>query len=382
MNIVIGGGIGGLTLAVAMQQRGLAVEVYEAVEAFEAVGAGIALSSNAMQVLDWLGGAEAVVEAGAEIETAEVVKVSGQRIQRAEMAEFRRTFGWGTVAIHRADLHGILWEKLADGTVRFGKVCRRVEQSDGSVRVGFDDGSEVAGECVVGADGIQSRVRGEVFGMVQLRYSGQTCWRGVVPFEWERHQKARLREIWGGDVRFGYTAIGEGKYYWFAPVVEPNPDDCELGKSELVEMYDEFPEPVGQLLEATEAGSIIRTDLYDVEPMASWSSGRVVLLGDAAHAPTPNLGQGAAQAIEDGWALAASLDRAEGPEPAFRRYEKARLQRANGITQQSRRFGQLAHLDSPLVGGALHAALGAIPEPLNRWGMRRLLDVSYLEGLG
>jgi 2-polyprenyl-6-methoxyphenol hydroxylase-like FAD-dependent oxidoreductase len=191
-----------------------------------------------------------------------------------------------------------------------------------------------------------------------------------------------MREIWGGEVRFGYTPIGGGHYYWYAPIVEPNPDNCQLGKSELTEMYAGFPEPVGELLAATDPASIVRTDLYDVEPMQSWSAGRVVLMGDAAHAPTPNLGQGAAQAIEDGWALAAAIDGAERPESAFRRYEEARMQRANGITRQSRRLGQLAHVVSPLVGGALHAALGAIPGPLNRWGMRRLLDVSYLEGLG
>jgi 2-polyprenyl-6-methoxyphenol hydroxylase-like FAD-dependent oxidoreductase len=198
---------------------------------------------------------------------------------------------------------------------------------------------------VIGADGLHSRVRRELFGDEPLRYAGYTAWRGICA-RGDLVQEGQTSETWGRGTRFGIVPIGHGPAYWFAVLTTPAGGRDEPGRAResLLRHFGDWHAPVRALIEATEETAIMRHDLFDRMPRETWSRGRITLIGDAAHPMTPNLGQGGCQAIEDAVVLAEELDKTK-PD-AFARYEKRRLSRANGFVQASRRMGALAQLEN------------------------------------
>lgn len=379
--VVIGGGIGGLAAALALQEFGFEVEVYEQEERGSELVAGTWVPPNAMRILGRLGRAEAVREVGVPIERIRVERRNGRAIRQVEFGAIRRRTGFGNTSVRRSTLRRLLREELAEGTVRFGRACRQVEREGDEVRVVFEDGSSRGADLLVGADGIESHVRGDIFGMVRLRYGGQIRFLGLADRAFPGDERGVTREIWGGKHRFGYWGVDGGRTFWFAAIAEPNPEAVDWGRERLRSAYDEFSGKGGELMEATPSEHLERTEPRDVRPLETWSAGRVLLVGDAAHAPLPNLGQGAAQAIEDGWALAASLDRWESVAEAFERFEAARVARANRVIRQSRFLGRIAHLDSPVAAGARDWLLEVVPDAIERLEAEWLYDVDQLVGM-
>lgn len=367
--IIIGAGIGGLTTAVALKRSGVQVAIYEAAPTIEPVGAGIMMAPNAMWVFAQLGIEAAVVAAGAELQHASIQDHRGRVLQTVDMTAIGRRFGHGSVVMHRAEIHQILTEQIEPDTLHLGKRCVACRQTAESVVATFEDGTEASGDFLIGADGLNSVVRQTIFPDARLRYAGQTCWRGVVsatiPGPYANSER------WGPGLRVGLVPIGAGRVYWFAT------ENCEAGgvdepdpRPRLQELFGGFAEPVPSILGQTEPDSIVRHDLYDLHPLPHWSIGRITLLGDAAHAPTPNLGQGGAQAVEDAWVLADELSRAGDPALAFERYEQRRIEKANRIIRDSRRFGWISGFENPV--------LCAIRNRLVRWtpdvAARRTVD--------
>lgn len=379
--VVVGGGIGGLATALALQRFGFDVEVYEQASPSSALGAGTWVPPNAMRVLERLGRAEAVRDRAVPIELLGVDRAGGGRVGSIEFEPIRERTGYGTYSIRRSTLRDILQEGLDEGTVRFGETCRRVEPVEGGARAFFEDGTSERADLLVGADGIESYVRGDIFGMVRLRYGGRIWFRGIADAEFPEKQTGVAREIWGGPERFGYSKVDGDRVYWFAPIAEPRPEETDWNRERLRERYSEFSNRAVELIDATPPEDFDRVAPRDVRPLETWSAGRVVLVGDAAHAPLPNLGQGAAQAVEDGWALAAALDRWGDVEEALRRFESVRVGRANRVIRQSRFLGRIAHLDSPVAAGARDWLLEAVPEPFQRLGAEWLYDVDHLIGM-
>lgn len=356
--IIIGGGIGGLCVANSLQRVGIDVRVYELAPALEPVGAGIIMAPNAMWVFQTLRMAAAIEERGVCLERLGIADWRGHTLQTMDCRTMERAFGNPIVAIHRAELHQILFEHLEGDVVRLGRRCVQCSQTRDEVVATFEDGSQATGDFLIGADGLRSAVRNTLFPKARLRYTGQTCWRGVlntalpdgpVDSEW-----------WGRGVRVGFLPIGQGQVYWYAAANrEAGGVDDTDPRPRLLEVFGGFAEPVPSMMAQTTPGAIIRHDLYDLHPMASWSIGRITLLGDAAHAPTPNLGQGGAQAVEDAWVLADELATTGAPAIAFERYERRRLPKANKIIRESRRVGW--------IGGLKQPALCALRNLLVRW---------------
>jgi 2-polyprenyl-6-methoxyphenol hydroxylase-like FAD-dependent oxidoreductase len=377
--LVIGGGIGGLTAAVALRRRGIDAHVFEAAPALQPVGKGIWVPTNAMQVLDRLGLAGAVHAAGCPLERIEVCNLAGAVLMAVDVRAFAAKYGHPTISIHRADLVRVLAGALPPDALHLGKRLTGLAASDDGVIARFDDGSEARGDVLIGADGIRSAVRDYLFPGVPLRYSGQTCYRGVADLALPPELARTCREIWGGEARLGFSAVGEGPVYWFGTVSRPEGSPLATGAAladELAARYAPFPGPIPTIVRATPPGEIIRTDLHDIPPLRRWWQGRVALLGDAAHAMTPNLGQGGAQAIEDAYVLAEQLG-SRAPDAAFAEYQRIRKPKADWVARTARGLGRMAHLRSGVLRRLRDLGLRLAPASAHARQIDRLLRLDY-----
>ena len=355
--IVVGGGIAGLCAAIALRRTGNEAVVLERAPRVDPVGAGITLFANAMRALDRLGVGEAVAARGAAATRSAIFTLDGRELLRvpSDLLE-------GTVALHRADLQAEL--AAASGDVRLGVEVAAVEQGEDGVVARSTDGREERGDLLVGADGLSSVVR-RAIAAVPIRYAGYTAWRGVcsVPVE-----AGRLSESWGVGERFGLVDIGGGRTYWFATknAVEGEPDEPGGRKAEIRRRFSGWHEPIAAVVEAVDESAILRNDVYFLEPLPRWSDGRVVLVGDAAHATTPGVGQGAAQAIEDAVVLADRLVHRDEIATALAEYETIRRPRAEAVHKMSRRADKAAQLANPLGWRLRNAVVRVLPERAQR----------------
>lgn len=350
--IIMGGGIGGLCTALALQQHGFSVKVYEKAKKFGEVGAGITLWSNAIKVARALGFADAILAAGSKVQQSQIRAKDGEALFNAGMGDMESKFGEPVVAIHRADLHEILVQALAPDTVVMNTQSVRFEQDDKGVTVHFDHGAPATASLLIGADGIHSTVRQQLFPAITLRYSGYTAWRGVVETENES-ALGLTSETWGRGARFGIVRIDRQRVYWFATHNQPagekvTPDER---KATLQRIFKGWHTPIDHLLEATPAAAILQNDIFDVEPFTPWSKGRVALLGDAAHPTTPNMGQGACMAMESAYALARAMREESDHQAAFARYERERHERTAWITKTSWAIGRGGQIENALLIG-------------------------------
>lgn len=350
--IIIGGGIGGLCTAIALQQYGFEVKVYEKVRKLGEVGAGLTLWSNAIKVLRKLGVADAVINTGSKLKRSQIRADNGETLFDARTDEMESKYGEPVVAIHRADLHEILINALKLETLRLNMNCSRFEQDDEKVTVHFENGESDSADVLIGADGIHSVVRKQMFPEIELRYSGYTAWRGVV----ETENEAALgltSESWGRGARFGIVRVDRKRVYWFATKNQAIGEQAtsEKRKSKLLGIFNKWHKPIEHLLDSTPAETILQNDICDIVPFASWTKGRVTLLGDAAHPTTPNMGQGACMAIESAYVLARALG--EGPDyrSALKRYENERHERTAWVTNTSWTIGKGGQVENPLLIG-------------------------------
>lgn len=345
--IIVGGGIGGLCAAISLRKAGLEVKVYEQAAELRAVGAGLTIWANAIKALRRLGVADQVIRAGAKIERGELRTSSGRVLSRSHPGELEERFHEPTVALHRAELHEILLDALPKGTVSLGAHCTGFEDDGESVAASFSSGQSERADLLVGADGIHSVIRRQLFPEVRPRYSGYTTWRGVV----ETRDEAALgttSESWGCGARFGIVRVDRERVYWFSTANTPAGQKLSPAenKSLLLKLFKGWHHPVEQLIESTPAETILHNDIYDLAPMKSWSRGRVVLLGDSVHATTPNMGQGACMAIESSLALARCLSGGPDLSTSLHRYESERRPRTAWVTAQSRRIGRIGQFEN------------------------------------
>ncbi|MDX3547608.1 FAD-dependent monooxygenase [Streptomyces europaeiscabiei] len=343
---VVGGGIGGLAAAVALHRRGWRVEVLERSPEFTEIGAGISLWPNALHALEALGLAGAVRALGAVEAVGGVRDRQGRWLSRTDNAELARRFGHPLVVLHRADLLRVLTEALPADSLRPGSEVSVVRDGGHGLVVDHRRG-ESRPDLVVGADGLRSVVRRALWpDATGPRYAGYTAWRTVT--EPLAEPPSEGAAIWGRGARLGYTALPGGRMYCFATASLPA--GAASGSSEYAELLRRFgswPDPVPTLLAAVPADTVLRHDLYDLPPLPSFVRGRVALLGDAAHAMTPNLGQGACQALEDAVTLAHCLDGTPDVAAALRSYDLLRRPRTQAVTRRSARLGAIGQLSWP-----------------------------------
>ncbi|MBI3649889.1 MAG: FAD-dependent monooxygenase [Acidobacteria bacterium] len=361
--IIIGGGIGGLCAAIALRQQGVEAQVFERVATLKEVGAGLSLWLNAIKALDKLGMAETLQALSIPQISGGIRTSSGDLISGAMPEAVQKRFGAALILmVHRAELHTALLEKLGKENVRLAAECCGFEQDDEGVTARFSDGQTVRGDFLLGADGINSVIRAQLFAPAKPRYAGYTAWRAVTKFD-SPFFKHGASESWGRGARFGLIPMSEGRVYWFATknTKEGAADAARGRKREVAECFRGWHQPIEAAIAATEEQDILRNDIYDRQPLPSWTKGRVTLLGDAAHPMTPNLGQGACQAIEDAVELADSVSHNRDLLAALQTYEARRLQRTNKIATQSWRIGKMGQLENAFARILRNSFIKLIP---------------------
>ena len=373
--LVVGAGIGGLTTAIALRRAGVEIAVLERAAELRESGAGLLLGANAIKVLDRLGLGDAVREIGAPTMVGNLFSWKGETLVSLSADQVVELVGAESFAVHRADLQAILLQALGDDSVRLGAELTNFAQDEKNVRAFLADGGEHSADLLVGADGIHSKVRDNLHGYHSPVYAGYTSWRGVVDYQRELLSQGGGFESWGRGTRFGCARMGGGRMYWFATRNAPEGGDDSLAGSRqaLLDMFRGWHEPIRELIEATTEKDIRRDDIYDRKPTKRWGRGRVTLLGDAAHPMTPNLGQGACQAIEDAFVLAECLREEARVEEALGLYETRRTGRTAAIVRLSRRMGQVGQLENPRLCRLRDAAVKKMPDRFQRRQLQMVL---------
>ena len=356
---IVGGGIGGLTAALALIRHGVEVEVFEQAPELKELGAGVQISSNGTRVLYALGLGEAIEKVG--------VIVAGKEIRLWSTGQTWKLFDLGAVSVerygfpymmfHRGDLHGALLDairRVKPDAIQLGRKCTGVAQGADKVELQFENGERANAPIVIGADGVQSRVRLAVFGADRPEFTGIVAWRGLVPRERvPAGIKLDVGTNWvgpGGHV-VHYPVRG-GELLNFVGLLER--DDWRVESWTVQGTRDEFANDFRNW--HPDVHACIRSvdvpykwALFARPPMPAWSSGRVTLLGDACHSMLPMLAQGAVMALEDGYVLARCVAKYGVTPEALTRYETVRRERANravsGSAENAKRFHNpdLAH---------------------------------------
>ncbi len=353
--LIVGGGIGGLATALCLRARGVPFELFEQADAFREVGAGIQLSANVMRLLMRLGlggplAAIGVMPKGLEVRSWK----SGERILWTPLGyEAEKHFGAPYYHAHRAEILDVLVTALGTANVNLGCKVSSVSCAPDSASLMLEDGKAHTGEIVVGADGIHSNIRDQLFGRSTPSFSGNVAWRGTMPAENVEGLKLEFLSSnwWGPERSFVHYYISAGKTHnWIgvgrsrAPSRESWSATGAVGEA-LAEYAGWHPQVLAVIRATTR---LFRMALYDREPLPAWHAGRVVLLGDAAHAMLPYHAQGAAQSIEDAYVLAACIAGASGsPIEAVERYERIRKERAEWVQRYSRQAEELFNMSDP-----------------------------------
>ena len=375
--IIVGGGIGGLTTAIALQKVGIEAHVYERAPLICEVGAGISLWTNAIRVLDLLGLGEEIQSHAYANAAASIRDSRGKTISTVSIEDLEKKFGTAIAVVHRADLIEILLKALPSDQIHLGCELTDFSQDTGGVTAQFANHKVAKGEVLVGADGLHSVVRSHLLNDGPPRYSGYTAWRAVVNFDGPGLAPS---ETWGPGRRFGIVPMTNGRIYWFATQNAKEGEQDHLGQSKvrLLQLFGGWHAPIQSILEATEDSAILRNDIYDRDPISQWGSNRITLLGDAAHPTTPNLGQGGCLAIEDAVVLAACLARTINLDAALREYEARRAPRTRENVLASRSIGKFAQLENPILSFLRNLIISATPRSLSN---RQLNSVVSFEAL-
>ncbi|TIX43735.1 MAG: monooxygenase, partial [Mesorhizobium sp.] len=301
--VIIGAGIAGLAVAKGLRLLGWETEIYEQASELKPLGAGLSLSANALRALRVLGLYETVVAEAQPIHRLDLLDDEGQVLQSTDFQRFSQRYGHLSMAVlHRGDLHRALLTELPRSIIRTDMECVDARQVGDKIVLHFADGEIVESELVLACDGIHSAVRRALFPESREHFARYACWRAISPGLPQGMDPARLTESWGAGKRIGLAAIPGERVYWFGCCGAERLHDPKLAQADLAgvkAMFSGFHDPVPEVLDRTPADSLIWTDILDLDPMPSFTRGNAVLLGDAAHAVTPDLGQGAGLAMED-----------------------------------------------------------------------------------
>jgi 2-polyprenyl-6-methoxyphenol hydroxylase-like FAD-dependent oxidoreductase len=374
--LIQGAGIGGLTLAIALQRLGYKVAVVERARGLAEVGAGIWMAANPMQVFDRLGLAEKIIQAGWTVRLLRLQDAKSGEIQTTDMSKIAKRYGFETIALHRGVLLRLLYEQLQADSVHFGCEIHSVNQSGNQVFGSLSDGSSYSAAIIVGADGINSQMRRMAGLGGERRYSGSSSYRAIargariLPAEADHE----AYEIWAKGCRVGFSKINADDFYWYmtfdAPAGESRSANEAKAHAETL-FRAHFPQWI-ELLHHTPAEDLLRTDISDLKPLAQWSSGRIGLIGDAAHATTPNLGQGGAMAVEDALVLTDSFEKCGLNEAAWNRFEQIRRKKVDWTVSTSWSIGKVCQMGNPFLRALRNFALKRTPESVTQRQIEQL----------
>ncbi|MDV8151454.1 FAD-dependent urate hydroxylase HpxO [Acinetobacter pittii] len=363
MNVVIiGAGMGGLTTGIALKKFGHQVRIFEQTEKILPVGAAISLWSNGVKCLNYLGLTDKIAKLGGQMDDlAYVDGLTGDVMTQFSLLPLIEEVGQRPYPVARADLQNMLMDEFGRDQIYLGKKMVSLEDKADYVEVHFADGSSTQADLLIGADGTHSLTRTYVLGQqVQRRYAGYVNWNGLVEISEDLAPAQQWTTYVGEGKRASLMPVADGKFYFFLDVPLPagldnNRDDY---KKLLKQYFVDWCQPVQQLVERLDPQKTNRVEIHDIEPFTQFYKGRVVILGDAAHSTTPDIGQGGCQAMEDAIYLARSLQiNTLGLEDALRRYQNKRNERANELVLRARKRCDVTHMKDEAVTQAWYEEL-------------------------
>ncbi|PHN06554.1 FAD-dependent monooxygenase [Flavilitoribacter nigricans] len=373
---IIGAGIGGLTTAIALQQKGITSNLYEQAKAIQPVGAGIILANNAMQVYEKLGLRKELEAAGNPISAMKITDPQLKPISEVDLAHFEKKYQVRNIAIHRGALQQILAERLPKNTVHLGHELIRVDKDQSAYVLHFKHGAQLRSSQLLGADGLNSVLRQSLFNENTIRNAKQVCWRGVTDFTLPKPYRHELNEAWGIGDRVGFVQIAPNQAYWYAlKSFLHDPGEYPLG--EINEYYRDYHPVIRELIRSTPLENIHTAVISDLAPIKTWHRENVCLLGDAAHATTPNMGQGACQSIEDAYILSACLAKYE-LNRAFAEFQRLRMPKAHQVVNTSWRLGKIAHWQHPLAITLRNQLLRLTPQSISQKQSARIFQLEQV----
>ena len=349
--LVVGGGIAGLTLATALHRRGFEVNLVERAEEWQAAGAGLSVQANGMRILRRLGLDQAVIDAGCIFRRWVFADQDGEALCEIDLDRV-----WGDVGpcvgIARSRLQQVLVKGAAAVPTRLATTVTSLDDDARQVSVGFTDGTQETYDLVVGADGIRSVVRDLAFARVDPTFAGQIAWRSISPVALPGSPSV---QFWLGDgCFFGLCSIDEGHTYGFGYLIHDRHRDPVDGRLErLRHRFGGFGPTVRDYLARLETDEQVHCSTIEWVEQERWHAGRVVLIGDAAHASSPMMGQGGAMAMEDAWVLAEELQGHGTLEQALTAYVERRAPRVHWVQRQSRAVADSFELPPHLLHRAL-----------------------------
>lgn len=351
---IIGAGMGGLTTGIALKKFGHKVTIYEQAEKILPVGAAISLWSNGVKCLNYLGLTEQVAKLGGQMDQlAYIDGLTGDTMTQFSLLPLIEEVGQRPYPVARADLQNMLMDEFGREDIQLGKKMVELQEQKDGVLVKFADGTEIKTDLLIGADGTHSITRAYVLGeQVSRRYAGYVNWNGLI----EISEKLTPADQWttfvGQGKRVSLMPVADGKFYFFFDV--PLPVGLENNWAEyktlLKQYFEGWCAPVQHLIDALDEQKTNRVEIHDIEPFAQFYKGRVVIVGDAAHSTTPDIGQGGCQAMEDAIYLARSLQiNTLGLEDALKRYQNKRNERANELVLRARKRCDVTHMKDEAV---------------------------------
>ncbi|WP_439488160.1 FAD-dependent monooxygenase [Algoriphagus sp.] len=372
---IIGAGIGGLSTALALEKKGFQPRIFEQARELKALGAGIILASNAMQVYRKLGLEKELIDAGIPLRALTITDKNLEPISRIDLSYFKDKYGLQSVAIHRGRLQEILLGQLKQTELCLDHTLKNITVDSHGCQLEFEKGHRIHSNLLVAADGIRSKVRDSLFPESKIRTMNQVCWRGVTDFILPDKYKNELHEAWGHGDRFAFVQFDKKQIYWYA-VKSFGQSEQELSADHLSSYFRGYPKIVREIIHATAINTLHTTVMQDLNPIHNWHSGAVCLLGDAAHATTPNMGQGACQSIEDAYILAECLSQQDIPE-AFAKYQQIRMPKAHQVVNQSWQIGKISHWKSPISAAVRNSLLRMVPARVNRVQLEKLFELEH-----
>lgn len=346
---IIGAGMGGLTTGIALKKFGHRVTIYEQTEQILPVGAAISLWSNGVKCLNYLGLTEQVAKLGGQMnDLAYIDGLNGEVMTQFSLAPLIEEVGQRPYPVSRAELQNMLMDAFGRQDIQLGKRMVSIEDKGQHVEIGFQDGSTVCAALLIGADGTHSMTRQYVLGkQVERRYAGYVNWNGLVEISEDLAPAQQWTTFVGEGKRASLMPVAEHRFYFFFDV--PLSAGLENQRSEykplLKQYFSGWCPQVQRLIDSIDEQKTNRVEIHDIEPFTQFYKGRVVILGDAAHSTTPDIGQGGCQAMEDAVYLARALQiNTLGLEDALKRYQNKRNERANELLLRARKRCDVTHM--------------------------------------
>lgn len=346
---IIGAGMGGLTTGIALKKFGHRVTIYEQAEQILPIGAAISLWSNGVKCLNYLGLTEQVAKLGGQMnDLAYIDGLNGEVMTQFSLAPLIEEVGQRPYPVSRAELQNMLMDEFGRQDIQLGKKMVSIEDKGQHVEIGFQDGSTASAALLIGADGTHSMTRQYVLGkQVERRYAGYVNWNGLVEISEDLAPAQQWTTFVGEGKRASLMPVAEHRFYFFFDV--PLSAGLENQRSEykplLKQYFSGWCPQVQRLIDSIDEQKTNRVEIHDIEPFTQFYKGRVVILGDAAHSTTPDIGQGGCQAMEDAVYLARALQiNTLGLEDALKRYQNKRNERANELLLRARKRCDVTHM--------------------------------------